>query len=92
MSKPTNYSLITRVVDGEGVPEMRQFGDLNPEDFQRHPVWIGCHGVDSNKPWYKDTDEEHSARGTERCLSPTEGMLLVRATLNCEMGVAIRDL
>lgn len=40
------------------IPELRQFGELGPEDFQRHPVWILCHTVDYNEPWYAETDEE----------------------------------
>ena len=39
-------------------PELRQFGELGPRDFERHPVWIRCHTTDYNEPWYPDTDEE----------------------------------
>ena len=28
-------------------PELKQFGDLSPGDFDRHPVWIGCHTADA---------------------------------------------
>ncbi len=38
--------------------ELKQFGELEPEDFERHPVWIGCHTADYGKPWYNDSDEE----------------------------------
>lgn len=39
-------------------PELKQFGDLTHEDFDRHPVWIGCHVADYDELWYEDTDEE----------------------------------
>jgi hypothetical protein len=39
-------------------PELRQFGELGPEDFVRHPVWILCHTADYKERWYKDTDED----------------------------------
>jgi hypothetical protein len=39
-------------------PELKQFSDLTPSDFERHPVWVNCHVVDYDEPWYDDTDEE----------------------------------
>jgi hypothetical protein len=41
-----------------GVPILSQFGDLTSEDFDRDPVWVGCHTVDADEPWIDDTDEE----------------------------------
>jgi hypothetical protein len=39
-------------------PELKQFGDLTPADFERHPGWIGCHTADYDGAWYDETDEE----------------------------------
>ena len=39
-------------------PELKQFSDLTPSDFERHPIWVDCHVVDYDEPWYDDTDEE----------------------------------
>ena len=39
-------------------PELKQFGDLLPDDFERHPVWVASHSVDYDEEWYDDTDEE----------------------------------
>ena len=39
-------------------PGLKQFGELVPADFERHPVWIGCHVADYEEPWYEETDEE----------------------------------
>ena len=39
-------------------PELKQFADLTPTDFERHPVWIACHAEDYAEPWFNETDEE----------------------------------
>ena len=39
-------------------PNLKQFRQLMPDDFVAHPVWVSCHSVDSDEPWYNDTDEE----------------------------------
>jgi hypothetical protein len=69
------------------IPELKQFGELEAGDFQRHPVWIGCHTADYGKSWYEDTDEEtfrpyHEALPAD----PSEGMLLVRAVIELKDG------
>lgn len=68
-------------------PELKQFGDLEVEDFERHPVWIGCHTADYGKPWYEDTDEETFRPYTGKLpADPAEGMLLVRAVFELRDG------
>jgi hypothetical protein len=63
-------------------PELKQFADLLPADFDRHAVWINCHSSDYDEPWYEETDEE-TFRPWNGLLpvSPADGMLLVRAVL-----------
>ena len=62
-------------------PELKQFGDLTRQDFDRHAVWIGCHTADYDEPWYEDTDEETFRPWTgELPADAPEGMLLVKAT------------
>jgi hypothetical protein len=39
-------------------PNLKQFGHLMPDDLVTHPVWVSCHSVDYDEPWYDDTDEE----------------------------------
>lgn len=46
-------------------PDFRQFAELAPQDFERHPVWILCHTADYKKPWYKDIDEDTFRPWTE---------------------------
>lgn len=68
-------------------PELKEFSDLNREDFDRHPVWIGCHGVDSSERWYEDTDEQTFRPWTDNWPAPaSEGMLLVKATFELRDG------
>lgn len=63
-------------------PELKQFGELTPVDFDRHPVWIAAHGADDGEPWYEETNEETFRPWTGLLpVSPSEGMLLVRAKL-----------
>jgi hypothetical protein len=67
--------------------KLRQFGELETEDFQRHPVWIGCHTAHHGKPWYEDTDEETFRPYTGKLpADPAEGMLLVRAVFELRDG------
>ncbi len=62
-------------------PELIQFGDLTPAHFQRHPVWIQCHVIDYDEPWYNESDEETFRPCDEPLpVAPDVGMLLVRAS------------
>src|SRR6476660_1212750 len=66
------------------MPEPKQFGDLSPADFDRHPVWVSCHGTDDGRPWYDETDEETFRPWTGAPpVGQADGMFLVRAT--CEL-------
>jgi hypothetical protein len=68
-------------------PLLRQFGALTLVDFEAQPVWIGCHTVDSDAPWYDQTDEEtFRPRKGELPAGPSEGMLLVRASATLRDG------
>jgi hypothetical protein len=68
-------------------PELKQFGDLSPADFDHHPVWVGCHTVDHGEPWYEGTDEETFRPWTGALpVSQSDGMFLVRATLELQDG------
>jgi hypothetical protein len=67
--------------------ELKQFGELDLEDFQHHPVWIGCHTADYGRPWYEDTDEETFRPYTGKLpVDPSEGMLLIRALIELRDG------
>jgi hypothetical protein len=72
-------------------PELKQFGDLTPADFERHPAWISCHGQDEGEPWYDETDEATFRPWTGALpADPSEGMLLVRASLKLRDGSVYR--
>jgi len=68
-------------------PELKQFGELEAEDFDRHPVWVGCHTADYGKPWYEDTDEETFRPHTGKLpADPSGGMFLVRTAIELRDG------
>ncbi|MEY2428803.1 MAG: hypothetical protein QOJ40_1688 [Verrucomicrobiota bacterium] len=69
------------------MPELKQFGDLSPADFDRHPVWVSCHGTDEGQPWYEETDEETFRPWTGALpVGQANGMFLVRATFELRNG------
>jgi hypothetical protein len=71
-------------------PLLRQFGDLTPKDFETHPVWVNCHVIDYNQPWYDETDEETFRPWLEDIpVDPAETMFLVRASLRLADGTTI---
>ena len=77
--------------DAEPKPWLRQFGDLTPQDFERHPVWVNCHVTDYNQPWYDETDEETFRPWREATpVDPAQTMFLVRASLRLADGTALR--
>ena len=70
-----------------GTPKLKQFGELEAEDFLHHPVWIGCHTADYDESWYEDTDEETFRPFTGKLpADPGEGTLLVRAVIQLKDG------
>lgn len=63
-------------------PKLCQFDALKPADFQTHPIWVNCHVIDCEEPWYADTDEETFRPWTEPPpADPHETMFLVAADL-----------
>jgi hypothetical protein len=78
------------LIDTTDSPELVRFGDLTIDHFRRHPVWIQCHGTDSHEPWHDDVDEDafRPWRGTLPA-DPSEGMLLVAATLTLNDGTTL---
>ena len=63
-------------------PEIKQFIDLRAEDFDLHPIWIGCYTADYDEPWYDDVDQESFRPWIgETPVSSGDGIFLIRATL-----------
>ena len=68
-------------------PELRPFGSLTAEDFERIPVWLACHVADYDEPWYDETDEETFRPWTgELPVRHADGMYLVKATATLADG------
>jgi hypothetical protein len=71
-------------------PELTSFGDLSPDDFVRHPVWVSCHVADYGEPWYDDTDEETFRPHLDRVpVDPRSGMYVVAATATLADGSSL---
>ena len=72
-------------------PELKQFGDLSPADFDRNPVWVSCHGTDDEEPWYDETNEETFRPWTGALpVSQADGMFLVRALFELRDGTGLK--
>jgi hypothetical protein len=68
-------------------PELKQFGQLTPQDFDHHPVWIAVHTADYGEPRYEDTDEETFRPWTGALpVGASNGIFLVKATLRLRDG------
>ncbi len=75
------------MTDNMGKPELKQFGDMVREDFDRHPVWVACNSVDYDQDWFDETDEETFRPWTDPLPADLpNGMLLVRATFEFADG------
>ena len=71
-------------------PKLVQFCNLRPEHFGEHPVWVQCHTVDYERPWYDDTDEE-TFRPWDGALpaDASELMLLIPAQFKLNDGTEL---
>ena len=50
-------------------------------------MWVGCHTLDYDEPWYENTDEETFRPWTGKLpADASAGMLLVKATLELHDG------
>lgn len=68
-------------------PKIKQFIDLRSDDFERHPIWVGCYTFDYDEEWYDDIDQESFRPWVgETPVSSNDGMFLVRATLQLADG------
>ena len=68
-------------------PTLKQFRDLVLQDLESSPVWVNCHVIDSDQPWYADTDEE-TFRPWDGALpvDPSETMFVVSAKFELASG------
>jgi hypothetical protein len=61
-------------------PFLKQIGELTEADFKRVPIWVSCHVVDYDEPWYDETDEETVRPWTSSTpVDPSTRMLIVKA-------------
>jgi hypothetical protein len=67
-------------------PELKQFGDLTVDDFERHPIWLNCHVVDYDESWYEETDEETFRPWSGPIPVAPESYYLIRADFTAADG------
>ncbi|TCO82535.1 hypothetical protein EV701_14624 [Chthoniobacter flavus] len=67
-------------------PILKQFGDLKPEDFRQHPIWVSVHTLDYGAEWYEETDEETFRPWLEKPPVGADEMFLVSARLTFADG------
>jgi hypothetical protein len=80
-------NMASRKASRRSRPQLKQAWDLSPADFQRHPVWIGVHGIDESEWWYEKTDEATYRPWLGSLpVSPDEGDLRVHATMELLNG------
>jgi hypothetical protein len=72
------------------MPELVQFSELRSHHFERHPVWVGCHTVDYDEPWYEDTNEETFRPCVDATVKVSRNaILLVRADARLADGTLL---
>lgn len=68
----------------------KSFSDLRCDDFDAWSIWVGCHGLDQNAPWYEDTDEESFRPWRESLpIDISVGMFLVLAKARFATGQVV---
>lgn len=68
-------------------PHIKPFSEIVASDFEEHPVWVSCHSVDYDEPWYDEVDEEACRPWTGSLpVDPEEDMYLVRASCTLADG------
>lgn len=66
---------------------LKRIQHLMPDDLAAYPVWVECHIIDYDEPWYEDTDEE-TFRPWDGSLpiDPSVATFLVRARFTLADG------
>jgi len=86
--KKTNENRVeNKVLLIDGIPILKQFGDLTSKDFDEYPIWVQCHIIDYDEKWYDDTDEETFRPWIDKTpVSPGFAMFLIRSELTLSDG------
>lgn len=67
----------------------KQYGELTPEDFQTHPVWVSCHLADEEEVWFEETDEESFRPWLGPLPVDPSGLYLVAAAFSLADGTQL---
>lgn len=62
-------------------PILRKLGSLILSDLKKYPVWVNCHVIDYDEPWYGETDEETFRPWVgDTPVDPNRAIFLVKST------------
>lgn len=71
-------------------PHFKQFSELILADFDDHPVWVNCHLVDYDEPWYDEINEETFRPWIgDIPIDPNKATFLVKATFTIADGTVL---
>jgi hypothetical protein len=71
-------------------PLLKQFRSLELADFEKYPVWVNCHVIDYDEPWYDETDEESFRPWAGNTpVDPNSAMFLVKSTFVLADGTVL---
>jgi len=72
-------------------PLLKQAYDLTLDDFARYPVWVQCHLIDYDEPWYEETDEATFRPWTgAKPVDSQEATFLIRAIMTLANGSMLK--
>ena len=71
-------------------PLLKQFAELKLSDLENYPIWVNCHTVDYDEPWYDKTDEETFRPWVgDIPVDPNEAIFLVKSTFTLADGTVL---
>jgi hypothetical protein len=72
-------------------PLLKQFMELRATDLEAYPVWVNCHTIDYNEPWYDETNEETFRPWTKKIpVDPDEAMFLIKSDFTLVDGTRLQ--
>jgi hypothetical protein len=70
--------------------ELKQFSDIRHCDLNKYSIWVNCHGLDYNKSWYDQTDEETFRPWLKsKTIDPAKGIYLIKSTFTLSDGTTL---
>jgi hypothetical protein len=91
VKKIEEYEEYRESIPADAKALIKLFGELTESDFEQYPVWVSCHLIDYNQPWYDETHEEHFRPWFgEIPVNPRHMTFLVKSTLTLADGTIVK--